>query len=95
MCSGYGIAFDGEDLWNFGNDAPRNVIAFGVDNSSSSHADNLKNNFLILSLGPTFEINESFCSPEKKFTIKFTKGNTKFLSLHFKNDNSFLFINGK
>ena len=95
MCSGYGIAFDGKDSWNFGNGTPRNVITFGVDNSASSHADNLKNNFLILGLGPTFEINESFRSPEKKFTIKFTKGNTKFLSLHFNNDDSFLFINGK
>ena len=44
--SGYGIAFDGKSEWNFGNDSTRNVvIIFGVDNSLSSHTDNLKNVF--------------------------------------------------
>ena len=36
--SGYGITFDGEGFWSFGNDDARNV--FGVDTSSSSHIDN-------------------------------------------------------
>ena len=40
MDTGYGIAFDGKGMWSFGNDFTRNVIIFGVDNSSSSHADN-------------------------------------------------------
>ena len=39
----YGIAFDGKGMWNFGNDFARNVVIFGVDDSSSSHADNHKN----------------------------------------------------
>ena len=43
--SGYGIAFDGRDWWSFGNGTARNVIIFGIDNSSSSYFDNLKNNF--------------------------------------------------
>ena len=43
--SGYGIAFDGEGECIFGNDYARNVIIFGVDNSSSSHAENLNNSF--------------------------------------------------
>ena len=35
-------------------------------------------------------------SPEKKFSINFTKANTKFcLSLHYNADNSYLFVNGK
>ena len=46
--SGYGIAFDGAGSWNFGNDFSKNDIIFSVDNSSSSHADNHKNNFLVL-----------------------------------------------
>ena len=33
----YGIKFDSAGLWSFGNDIARNVIIFGVDNSSSSH----------------------------------------------------------
>ena len=44
--SGYGIAFNGAGSWSFGNDFARNVLIFGVDNSSSSHEDNHKNNFL-------------------------------------------------
>ena len=46
--NGRGIPFDGADSWNFINDFARNVVIFGVDNSSSSHIDNSKNNFLAL-----------------------------------------------
>ena len=45
MCSGYRITFDGADFWSFDNDTARNVKTFGVDNVSSSHSDNCKNNF--------------------------------------------------
>ena len=38
-------------MWSF------NVITFGVDNTSSSHTDNRKNNFFVLSEGDTFSIN--------------------------------------
>ena len=37
--NGQGIAFDGKGSWSFGNDFARNVINFGVDNSSSYHTD--------------------------------------------------------
>ena len=55
--SGYGITFDSAGFWRSKNDTVRNVIIFGVDNSSSSHVDNRKNNFLVLGKGPTFGIN--------------------------------------
>ena len=94
--SGYGITFDSAGSWSFDNDTARDVIIFGVDNSSSSHADNRKNNFLMLGDGPTFGINGSFGSLEKKFSINFSKANTKFcLSFHYSDDNSYLFVNGK
>ena len=94
--SGYGITFNSTDWWSFSNDIAKNVIIFGVDNSSSSYVDNRKNNFLILGLDPTFEINGNFCSPEKIISINFTKANTKFcLSLHYNVDNSYLFVNEK
>ena len=94
--SSFGIAFDWKGDWSFDNDYARNVIIFGVDNSSSSHADNLKNNFLILGDGDTFSINGSFGALEKKFSINSSKANTKFcLSLHYNADNSYLFVNGK
>ena len=83
--------------WNFDNDIARNVIIiFSVDSSSLSHADNYKNNFLVLGEGPSFGINGRFGSPEKKFSINFSKANTKFcLSLHYNADNSYLFVNEK
>ena len=65
MYSSCGIAFDRSSWWSFVNDIARNVIIFDVDNNSSSHSDNRKNNFLILGEGPTFGINGSFfASPE-------------------------------
>ena len=64
--SGYRIIFNSTDWWSFGNGTARNVIIFGVDNSSSSYVGNLKNNFLILGKGPTFGNNGSFGAPKKK-----------------------------
>ena len=94
--SGYGITFDSADSWSFGNGTARNVTVFGVDNSSSSHVDNHKNNFLILVLGSTYGINGSFGSPQKIFSINFTKENARFsLSLHYNADNSYLFVKEK
>ena len=96
MYSGYEITFDSAGSRNFNNDTDRNVIIFGVDNSSSSHAGNLKNNLLVLGEGDTFGINGSFGAPEKKLSIHFSKANTKFcLSLHYNADNSYFFVNGK
>ena len=96
--SGYRIAFDGKDKWSFGIDHViiYYVIVFGVDNSSSCRADNLKNNFLVLCEGDTFGINERFGAPEKTFSINFSKANTTFcLSLHYNADNYYLFVNRK
>ena len=48
MCCGYGITFDSAGSWGFDNNTARNVIIFGADDRSASHADNHKNNFLII-----------------------------------------------
>ena len=93
--SSHGIAFDGAVSWNFCNDFARNVAILGTENILSSHADNSKNYCLMLGESPTCGINGSFGSPDKKFSIKFSKANTKFfLSLHY-GDNSYLFVNEK
>ena len=76
--SDYGTTSDETGSWSFNNNFARNIIIFGVNNISSSHADNRKNNFLVLCDGPTFGINGSFGSPGKKFSINFSKSNTKF-----------------
>ena len=91
--SGYGMRFDGAGSWSFDNGTARNVLIFGVDNSSSSYVES-KNNFLVLGEGPTFRINGSFGSPEKNVSINFSKANTKLcLGLHYNADNSYLFAN--
>ena len=64
--NGRGIAFEGEVFWTFDNDSARNVVIFGVDNSSSSHTDIQKNKFLILGEGPTQGFNDSTSAAEKK-----------------------------
>ena len=95
-CNGYGITFDSAGSWSFVNDFARNVIIIVVDNSSSFHSHNCKNNFLILGEVPTYGINGSFGSTEKMFSINFGTANTKFyLNLHYNADNSYLFVNRK
>ena len=50
----------------------------------------------MLGEGPTDDINGSIGAAGKKFSINFSKANTKFcLSLHCNNDNSYLLVNGK
>ena len=91
--SGYGMTFDSAGPWSFDNDF---ATLFCAVNSSSSHFDNRKNNFLILGECPIDGINESFGLPEKKFNINFSKRNTKFfLGLHCNAGNSYFFVNGK
>ena len=46
VCSNYEIAFDGKGEFNFGSNSAGNVVILGVYNSSSSHNDNHKNNFV-------------------------------------------------
>ena len=64
--NGQGIAFDGQGMQSFGNYFIRNVINFGVDNTSSSRTDNQKINFLELGEGSTDDINDSVDIAEKK-----------------------------
>ena len=78
MYSGYGITFDGKGSWSFGYEFAGNVTIFGVDNSSSSHTDNLKNVFLTLGKKDTFGINGSFGAPEKNLTLKSVKQRQNF-----------------
>ena len=95
MYSSYGLTFNEKYSRSFSDGFGRNVMIFGVDNSSVSHTD-LKHDPLILSEGSTFGINGSFDAPVKKICINFSKPKTKFcLSLHYNAGNSYLFVNGK
>ena len=72
-CNWWGIAFDGKGSSSFGSDFVKNVVIFGVDNSSSSHTDNQKNNFLVLGEGHIQGINESTGSAEKHLELILVK----------------------
>ena len=76
---GYVITFDGESSVNFGTDCARNVVIFVVDNSTSSHAENCRNEFLVIVEGLTYGIDGSFCSPDKKFSINLSKARINIL----------------
>ena len=86
----------GAASWRFGNNFARNVVVFGVHYSSSSHAGNYKNIFLVLGERPTDDINRSVGAAKQKFSINFDKARTNScLSLHCNHDSSYLFVNGK
>ena len=92
--SGYGIGFDRNGEFSFGNGFGKNCIIFGADMSSSSHANNKKN---ILVLGKYFVqgIKGTTIYAEKLYSINFTENNKKFcLNLHYNGANSYLFVNG-
>ena len=57
----------------------RNVIIFGVDNSSSSHSDNRTNYFSILGEGSTHGINGNFAAPEKSLVLALLKHTQNFI----------------
>ena len=63
----FGIGFDDAGSQRFANDFVRNVKIFCVDNSSLYHADNCKNNFLVSSEGPIFDI--YLTMPKTKFLL--------------------------
>ena len=81
---------------NFHSDRASNVVIFGVDNSSWSHADNFKNNFLVLGEANSFGISGNFDAQEKKFSINFSQVKMTFcLSLHYNGDNSYFLLTEK
>ena len=62
--------------------------------SSSTKIDNRKKDILVLGEGLTQGLQQTL-SAEKKFSISFSKGDTKFyLSWHYNGANSYLFVNG-
>ena len=56
-----------EGSWSSGNDSAGNVVICGVDNTSSSHSDIRKNNFLLFGERLTDGINDSICEQKKNY----------------------------
>ena len=94
---GYGICFDEGGTFSKGNiNNGKNVIIFGVHESSLVHANNKANNICVM--GDLFVqgINDTTLYAEKLYSQNFTQPSKKFvLSLHYNGDDSYLFVNDK
>ena len=85
---GYGICFDGESSFSFGNriDA-KNVIIFDVNTNNSSHSTNKTQNIYVLGKDFVQGINSKTIYAEKIYKTNFTEQSKKFvLSLHYNGD---------
>ena len=94
---GYGICFDeGGTFSKGGINNGRNVLIFGVHENSLVHANNKANNIYVMGDFIVQGINDTTLYAEKLYSQNFTATNKKFvLSLHYNNDDSYLFVNGK
>ena len=94
---GYGICFDEGGMFSIGNiNNGRNVLIFGVHESSLVHTNNKANNIFIMGDGFVQGINDMTLYAEKIYSQNFTQPNKKFvLSLHYNDNDSYLFVNGK
>ena len=94
---GYGICFDEGGSFSKGNISNgKNVLIFGVDESSLIHANNKANNIYVM--GDLFVqgIYDTALYAEKIYSQNFTQPRKKFvLSLHYNGNVSYLFVNGK
>ena len=98
---GYGICFDEGGSFSKGYISNgKNVLIFGVDESSLVHANNKANNIYVM--GDLFVqgINDTTLYAEKIYSQNFTQPSKKFvLSLHYNGygngGDSYLFVNGK
>ena len=65
------------------------TVSFGVDMSSSLHADNKKKDILTLDKGPAQGLDGTTLTTEKRYSINFTGNKKKFcLSLHYNGANN-------
>ena len=94
---GYGICFDKGGKFSEGSiNNGRNILIFGVHESSLLHSNNKANNIYVMGKGPVQGIDDTTLYAEKVYFQNFTQPNKKFvLSLHYNDDNSYLFVNGK
>ena len=93
---GYGIYFDEGRTFSKGNiNNGRNVIIFGVHESSLVHANNKPNNIYVMDDLFVQGINDTTLHAEKIYSQNFTESSKKFiLSLHCNGNDSYLLVNG-
>ena len=94
---GYGICFhEGGTCSKVNINNGKNVLIFGVQESSLVHANNKANNIYVIADLFVQGINDTTLYAEKIYSQNFTAVDKKFvLSLHYNSDDSYLFVNGK
>ena len=95
--TGYGLCFDEGGTFSKGNiNNGRNVIIFGVHESSLVHANNKAKNIYVMCDLFVQGINDTTLYAEKIYSQNFTKSGKRFiLSLRYNDDDSYLFVNGR
>ena len=90
------LKFNGRSICSIKNfDWGKNIVIFGLDMSSSVHADNKTKNILVLGQGNIKGLDDTTVTAEAKYSINFSRPNRKFcLSLHCNGANSYLFVDG-
>ena len=93
--SGYGLAFSSKTyLHKDSGKRAYDLIIFGADLSSSAHAENKKNNVLVLGEN-SVKLNNTTIIVEDVIKTNCTVPNKKsVLPLHYNGNNSYLFVNG-
>ena len=94
---GHGIRFDSTGTLTHPNGRTgKNVIIFWVDMTNSKHGNSKTKDVLVLGRGLIQKIDDTTIYAEKMYSPNFTIANRTFcLSLHYKSDDSYLFVNGK
>ena len=101
---GYGICFDEGGTFSHkitedgcvNTTMGRNTIIFGVDMSSSIHANNRANHIYVMGEGLIQGINDTTIHAEKNYWRNFTDPGKKYIiTLHYNGDDSYLFVNGR
>ena len=94
-CSGYVIGFDARSQFLLPSGAwGKNIVIFGVGNSSSVHVDNSKKEILDLGEGPTNGLDDTTIMTDAKYSVNISNHRNKIcLSLHYSAANNFLYGN--
>ena len=94
--SGYRIGFDSCSLFSIPSfDWGKNAIIFGVEMSSSVHANKRNKDILILGKGHTQRLDNTTLKAEAEYFNNFSRSQKFFcLSLNHNGRNSFLFVDG-
>ena len=89
------IGFDSRLVFSWTDESTgKDIIIFGVDNSSSVHIDGRNKNILVLAEGPTQGLDNAAITGKSRHPINFIESEKRFVfSLHYNGSNRFLFIN--